>query len=176
MSTDGKAETMTTRRAQGFSWSWAMALAVVLAAAAGCGGSSSDGGSAPSIGDVTGTWHEEPGGLSCSFAELGNVPTSADFGDFDFDVVSVGGGALLIDGLTGQAQAAGSNLEAVTSTQFGTGFPCVDGSELLARFTNRYVFRSDAATGYVNHQWIAACASGNGSCSREINDDIHKLE
>ncbi len=151
-------------------------LALTLATAPACGGSSSDGGNAPAIADVAGTWHEEPGGLSCTFPELGAVPVSADFGDLDFDVVSVGGGALLIDGLTGAAQAVGSNLEAVTSTQFGTGFPCVDGSELLTQFTNRYVFRSDAASGYVNHQWIAACASGSGSCSREINDDLHKLE
>lgn len=153
-----------------------VATLALTALVAGCGGSSSssDGGNAPSLTDVAGTWHEEPGGLSCSFAELGNVPVSASFGDFDFDVVVVGGGSLLLDGLTAEPHAVGPNLEATTVNQFGTGFACLDGSELLAQFVNRYVFYPDGTTGIVDHQWTAACASGKGSCSREINDDIRK--
>ncbi len=71
--------------------------AVALAAfVAGCGGSGGDAedGDAPSDADVAGTWYEEPGGLSCSFAELGDVPVTASFGVFDFGVVVVAGGAV----------------------------------------------------------------------------------
>lgn len=153
-----------------------LAAVALVAFAASCGGSSSssDGGDAPSAAEVAGTWHEEPGGLSCSFAELGDVPVTASFGDFDFDVVVVGGGALLIDGLTAQPQGVGPNLEATTFNQFGTGYACLDGTELLSQFVNRYVFYPDGKTGIVDHQWTVGCASGKGSCSREINDDIRK--
>ncbi len=153
------------------------ASASLLAVAAACGGSdsSSEPSTGPSPSEVAGTWHEDGGTLSCTFEQAGGAPITATFGNYDFDVVVVGSQTLLIDGLTAQAVGVGPNLEAVTTTQSSTGFACGDGSELVSRFTNRYVFFDDAKTGLVDRQWIVGCASGNGSCGREIEDAMRKI-
>lgn len=153
------------------------AAAGLIAFAIGCGGSdsSSSDADAPSPSDVAGTWHEDAGTLSCTFEQAGGAPITATFGNYDFDVVVVGSQSLLIDGLTAAAHGVGPNLEATTTTQSSTGFACGDGSELISRFTNRYVFFSGASTGLVDRQWIVGCASGSGACGQEINDPMRKI-